>query len=256
MSLPILYGSVALYLGKKADEFQTHEWTLYVRGPNHEDLSVAISKVVFQLHPSFPQPIRELSQPPFEVTERGWGEFEAQIRIHWKDPTEKPTIVNHGIKLYPPGTPPNVLPNSDVSPEPVVAETYDEVVFTDPNESFYRLLTRISVVPKTTEGCCSTYSALREKSYNDDEDFLALIGAQKFLQEELVKVKEHFRVVSEELEVVDQTLIAAQQQQQREAAAAASSTSTSSSKRRSSSNTSRGKARPQSQSKKSKTSGN
>lgn len=92
-SLPILYGSVALYLGKKADEFQTHEWTLYVRGPNHEDLSVAISKVVFQLHPSFPQPIRELSQPPFEVTERGWGEFEAQIRIHWKDPTEKPTIV-------------------------------------------------------------------------------------------------------------------------------------------------------------------
>jgi YEATS domain-containing protein 4 len=49
--------------------------------------------VAFQLHASFAQPIRELTQPPFEVTERGWGEFEAQIKIVWKDPTEKPTLV-------------------------------------------------------------------------------------------------------------------------------------------------------------------
>lgn len=91
--LPIVYGSIAFYLGKKADEFQTHEWTLFVRGPNHEDISAAISKVVFQLHASFAQPVRELTQPPFEVTERGWGEFEAEIRIVWKDSTEKPTVV-------------------------------------------------------------------------------------------------------------------------------------------------------------------
>lgn len=92
--LPIVYGSVAHYLGKKADEFQTHEWTLYLRGPNQDDLSLVVSKVVFQLHASFAQPIRELPQPPFEVTERGWGEFEAQIKIHWKDVTEKPTVVS------------------------------------------------------------------------------------------------------------------------------------------------------------------
>lgn len=92
--LPIVYGSIAFYLGKKADEFSTHEWTLFVRGPHHEDLSPAISKVIFQLHPSFAQPVRELTEPPFEVTERGWGEFEAQIRIIWSDPTEKPTVVS------------------------------------------------------------------------------------------------------------------------------------------------------------------
>jgi YEATS domain-containing protein 4 len=91
--LPLVYGSIAFYLGKKADEFQTHEWTLFLRGPNNEDLSAVISKVAFQLHASFAQPIRELTQPPFEVTERGWGEFEAQIKIVWKDPTEKPTLV-------------------------------------------------------------------------------------------------------------------------------------------------------------------
>jgi transcription initiation factor IIF auxiliary subunit len=93
--LPIVYGSVAFFLGKEADEFQTHRWTLYIRSPNHEDLSVAISKVVFQLHASFSQPIRELTSPPFEVTECGWGEFEAQIRIVWKDPDEKPTVVRY-----------------------------------------------------------------------------------------------------------------------------------------------------------------
>jgi YEATS domain-containing protein 4 len=96
--LPFVYGSVAFYLGKKADDFQTHQWTLYVRGPNNEDLSLVISKVIFQLHPSFAQPIRELTAPPFEVTERGWGEFEAQIRIIWKDPVEKATVVCNRTK--------------------------------------------------------------------------------------------------------------------------------------------------------------
>ena len=99
--LPFVYGSIAFYLGKKADEFQTHEWTLFVRGPNQEDLSVVISKVIFQLHASFAKPVRELNQPPFEVTERGWGEFEAQIRIIWKDPEEKPTVVSSKQKGKP-----------------------------------------------------------------------------------------------------------------------------------------------------------
>ena len=36
---------------------------------------------------------------------------------------------NHLIKLYPPGSIPNVLPTTDTD-VPVVAETYDEIVFT------------------------------------------------------------------------------------------------------------------------------
>jgi YEATS domain-containing protein 4 len=92
--LPIVYGSVAFCLGKKADENSTHQWTLYLRGNTNEDLSHCIQKVIFQLHPSFAQPVRELTAPPYEVTERGWGEFEAQIRIIWKDATEKATVVS------------------------------------------------------------------------------------------------------------------------------------------------------------------
>jgi YEATS domain-containing protein 4 len=101
--LPLVYGSIAFYLGKEADEFQTHQWTLFLRGPNNEDLSLVISKVVFQLHASFAEPTREQTSPPFELTEKGWGEFEAQIRVYWKDPLEQhvmvSTVVLHPVLL-------------------------------------------------------------------------------------------------------------------------------------------------------------
>jgi YEATS domain-containing protein 4 len=250
--LPIVYGSIAFYLGKKADEYQTHEWSLFLRGPNHEDLSPAISKVIFQLHPSFAQPVRELTEPPYEVTERGWGEFEAQIRVHWKDPDEKTTIVNHTIKLYPPGTPPNVLPKDTETP--VVAETYDEVVFTDPSELFFKSLRQVPLLPKLEpdtsdkndqddqdDGEETTTANKKTKSggvqqpetrhpknwkdhlnivYSDQQDFLTLLAAQKFLQEELSKVKQRFQIVNDDTIAVDQKMIVAQQQKHREAAAA------------------------------------
>jgi YEATS domain-containing protein 4 len=92
--LPLIRGSVASYLGNEANEFQTHRWTLYLRGPNNEDLTQVISKVVFQLHPSFAEPTREQTAPPYELTETGWGEFEAQIKVYWKDPSENPVMVN------------------------------------------------------------------------------------------------------------------------------------------------------------------
>ncbi|KAJ8601090.1 hypothetical protein CTAYLR_007828 [Chrysophaeum taylorii] len=131
---PVVYGSIAFALGKKGDEFATHKWTLFVRGPSGEELSYFLAKVVFKLHPSFSQPIREVTEPPFEVSEKGWGEFEAAIRLHFKDPTERPVEVSHVVKLY-----------DGVSPQlatrPVVSEVYDEVVFTEPYEDFYDALT-------------------------------------------------------------------------------------------------------------------
>ena len=72
---PLVYGSLAFWLGRKADEFHTHKWTLFVRGPHGEDLGYFVEKVVFKLHPSFAQPVREVTKPPFEVSEKGWGEF-------------------------------------------------------------------------------------------------------------------------------------------------------------------------------------
>eukprot|EP00980_Cylindrotheca_fusiformis_P000599 scaffold154_cov129-Cylindrotheca_fusiformis.AAC.16 len=118
------------------------------------------------------------------------------------------------VKLYPPGAPPNVVPTNETS-EPVLGETYDEVVFTDPNESFYRQLMRVATAPKIE----SSQKEHLTNNFSDEDDFVALIGAEKFLQEELENVKERFRVVSEEYQVVDHEFTAALQKRQQQQAA-------------------------------------
>ena len=40
-------------LGKKATEYQSHKWTVYMRSPTNEDLQHVIKKVTFVLHESF-----------------------------------------------------------------------------------------------------------------------------------------------------------------------------------------------------------
>lgn len=56
----------------------------------------------------------ELTTMPFEVTETGWGEFEASLKIIFRDPEEDPITLFHQIKLYPPG-PPQMLTTKKVT---------------------------------------------------------------------------------------------------------------------------------------------
>ena len=35
-----------------------------------------------------------LSNPPYEVNETGWGEFEIQIKVYFMDPIERPVRKN------------------------------------------------------------------------------------------------------------------------------------------------------------------
>ncbi|KAL7544612.1 hypothetical protein ACHAWF_007989 [Thalassiosira exigua] len=204
--LPIAYGSIAFYLGKKADEYRTHRWTLYVRSPDPTfDLSRAISKVVFQLHPSFPRPTRELTEPPFEVTEMGWGEFEAGVRIIWRaEAEERSTILTHGIRLYPNKAPataadPSAYMNTTV---PVVAEKYDEVVFTNPKAEFHRSLVgaRKKKLPYPLSNEPSVADHFR--TYGDEEDVRTMLAAKQFLEGELRGAKDRLARVDKELEAV------------------------------------------------------
>lgn len=226
---PIAYGSIAFYLGKQAtDETKTHKWTLYVRHPDPTyDLSKAISKVIFQLHPSFPQPTRELTCPPYEITEMGWGEFEASIRIIWRDDSndnntmdnERPILLTHLIKLYPNNAPsatadPSTYMNTAV---PVVSEKYDEVVFTNPKVSFHKQLLDGEATTSTNNSNSKNnkkkntkklpYPLSKEqaviehfRTYGDEHDVKAMLAAKEFLQRELRNVKDRLIKVDEELE--------------------------------------------------------
>lgn len=74
---------------------QSHKWTVYVRGASNEDLSAVIKRVVFLLHPSFNNPTRVVDQPPFELSECGWGEFEIGISLFFHD-----DICDRQLDLY------------------------------------------------------------------------------------------------------------------------------------------------------------
>lgn len=133
--IPVVVGTAAYYLGKKATEYHSHKWTLYVRSVNGEDMTHLLSKVVFQLHPSFDNPMREYTHPPYELTETGWGEFEIAVLLHFTDDAfEDPVELYHKLKLY--GE--DDLSGQASTKKPVVSETYEELVFHEPAEGFYQ----------------------------------------------------------------------------------------------------------------------
>lgn len=86
---------------------------------------------------------------PFLTYLFSWGEFEIQIRIHFvAESGEKPIALYHHLKLHPwsltfstPGTDPEIpSPENAAKLGPVHSWQYDEIVFTDPFQSFLNLL--------------------------------------------------------------------------------------------------------------------
>ena len=86
-----MYGNIAKYFGKKREEDgHTHQWTVYVRPYENEDMSSYVKKINFKLHDSYANQNRVIIKPPYEVTETGWGKFEIVIKIYFQDPNERP----------------------------------------------------------------------------------------------------------------------------------------------------------------------
>ncbi|VDP15496.1 unnamed protein product, partial [Soboliphyme baturini] len=125
---PIIYGSTATFFGKKREEDnRTHSWSLYVRPYYKEDMSLYVRKVVFKLHESYTNPTRSkliliVLEPPYEIHETGWGEFEAVIKIFFHDTNERHVNIYHIIRLF--DTDPLVMSGQ----KSLVREMYDEIV--------------------------------------------------------------------------------------------------------------------------------
>lgn len=92
--VPIIYGNISI---KQEDKFL---WTLYLRHAKDPHYSFPfISHVVFNLHESFrDKSTIILSKAPYEVTMKGWGEFEAEILIYSK---EISTLTNINLQKTP-----------------------------------------------------------------------------------------------------------------------------------------------------------
>lgn len=119
-----------------APKDHTHLWTVFVKDPTGNDLSTYIKKVVFKLHDTYPNSSRTIEQPPFEVTETGWGEFEIIIKIFFhSEGGEKNITLVHHLKLHPY----DGLISMDGKVESM---RYDEIVFNEPTEKMFALLTK------------------------------------------------------------------------------------------------------------------
>ena len=118
----------------------THTWTVFVRGVEGEDISYWLKKVQFKLHETYSQSIRTIEAPDaFEVTETGWGEFEVMIKLYFvPEANEKSQTLWHALKLHPYG--PDAEKQKE-NKEPIVSQNYEEIVFNEPVEQFYDILT-------------------------------------------------------------------------------------------------------------------
>mmetsp|Transcript_10536 Transcript_10536/g.43548 ORF Transcript_10536/g.43548 Transcript_10536/m.43548 type:complete len:211 (+) Transcript_10536:78-710(+) len=193
--LPIAFGTVAFYMGKKATENNSHKWTVYLRGAGGEDvdLSHVVSKVVFGLHPSFKQPQRVIESPPYEVTEMGWGEFEITITVHFHaDANEKPLELTHALKLYEDGFQQGAAQSTK---KPVVSEKYDEVVFLHPEETFHSRMENHVPVPLANPSSLSAHFP----EHVDRDELVLIDDARRKIAEQKAELEQQIEAVDAEV---------------------------------------------------------
>ena len=108
-----------------------------------------MKKVQFKLHETYTNSLRTIEAPnPFEVTETGWGEFEITIKLFFTpEAGEKSQSIYHQLKLHPYGEDREAAKERK---DPVISQLYDEVVFNEPSETFYDILT--NEAPPTGRG--------------------------------------------------------------------------------------------------------
>ena len=98
----IIVGNTSQYLlsTMKGDP-TTHKWMVYVRGPPEDvEINQFINSVWFFLHPSYaPNDIIKVTQAPFHLIRRGWGEFPIRVQLHFINPNQRPIDIIHNLKL-------------------------------------------------------------------------------------------------------------------------------------------------------------
>ncbi|XP_023821973.1 protein AF-9 isoform X2 [Oryzias latipes] len=127
---------VRLELGHRAQvrkkptaEGFTHDWMVFVRGPDHCNIQHFVEKVVFHLHESFPKPKRVCKDPPYKVEESGYAGFILPIEVYFKSKEEpKKVRFDYDLFLHLDGHP------------PVNHLRCEKLTFNNPTEEFRRKL--------------------------------------------------------------------------------------------------------------------
>ncbi|KAM4708329.1 protein ENL [Discoglossus pictus] len=119
----------------------THDWMVFVRGPEHFDIQHFVEKVVFRLHDSFPKPKRVCKEPPYRVEETGYAGFILPIEVYFKNKEEpKKVCFTYDLFLNLEGNP------------PVNHLRCEKLTFNNPTKEFRRKLLKAGGVMVMPEG--------------------------------------------------------------------------------------------------------
>ncbi|XP_078425710.1 protein AF-9 isoform X2 [Cetorhinus maximus] len=158
---------VKLELGHRAQvrkkptvEGFTHDWMVFVRGPEHSNIQHFVEKVVFHLHDSFPRPKRVCKDPPYKVEESGYAGFIMPIEVYFKNKEEpKKVRFDYDLFLHLEGHP------------PVNHLRCEKLTFNNPTEEFRRKLLKAGGDPNKSSSTNNSNSFSKpHKSMKEHKD--------------------------------------------------------------------------------------
>jgi transcription initiation factor IIF auxiliary subunit len=137
---------------------------------------------------------------PFEVSDEGWGEFEAGMLVELWDPTLCPIRFTHHLRLHPlPGQASSMPPDA-----PVVSEFYDEVVFNNPETQSPELMERIAKFMEPSEVPSGHRLEQHFKEFSPAGDLAQIAAAQAFVAQETARLMERLaRADTEATQIMD-----------------------------------------------------
>ncbi|CAI7996276.1 Protein AF-9 [Geodia barretti] len=129
IQIKLVLGHSAQWRKKPTVEGYTHDWTILVRGEDGQSISHFVEKVVFFLHESFAKPKRVVKEPPYQVSESGYGSFNLPVEVYFRNKDE-PKKVRFEYDL--------LLPNLN---DPPINQIRSEcLTFQNPSEEFRQKL--------------------------------------------------------------------------------------------------------------------
>ncbi|GJJ69350.1 transcription initiation factor TFIID/TFIIF subunit [Entomortierella parvispora] len=88
--------------GQKQNGFPMRRWKISLVGVDangEEEPLPYIEYVEYVLHHTFEEPVRKVTEYPFELQERGWGEFDMKIMLYFADKSPVPFVLDHDLNF-------------------------------------------------------------------------------------------------------------------------------------------------------------
>ncbi|RFN47328.1 transcription initiation factor tfiid/tfiif subunit [Fusarium flagelliforme] len=154
------------------EQFPMREWSLkvfLVDEDGNERPADVFTKVVYNLHPTFENPVQSFTKPPFTCKNEGWGEFEISIDCYTTEKTKLAPII-HDLNFH--------------------QEKYDQthtVTFKNPSQSLQERLRETGPLPTDDDRPKKKGIATKKSTKNYDYEKIAE-SLEKLEEEDLLRV--------------------------------------------------------------------